>query len=163
MSHRMAPLCMAEILLVSLLGCGTFSHGGERGEDHGVALADLTAPARATVERLTAGGTIRKIECERKGRATVYDVEAAVGGKDVEYDVDAGGNVLTSEQSVAYDTLPAAVRSAAENQFGTSKALTASTEQESGKVFYEVDGVKDGVETALKMTADGKIVEAEHE
>jgi uncharacterized membrane protein YkoI len=159
----MGWVCVAVLLVVGLAGCEMLSGHRERGGSHMVALADLPAPAKATVERLTAGGSIKKVECERKGHATAYDVEATVGGKDVEYDVDAGGDVLTSEQSVAYDTLPAAVRSAAEKFFGTGQGLTASSELEGGKTFYEVEGMKDGAKRALKLTDSGQMAEDEEE
>lgn len=126
-------------------------------------LSDLSAPAKATVTKLTAEGTLEKIACERRGEAVVYDIEATVGGKGVEYEVDAAGKVLSSEQSLAYDALPAAVRSAAEKQLDPGKSLTASREQEKGKTYYEVEGTEDGVKTTLKMTAEGKIVETEHD
>ncbi len=163
MKVKMAWACVLTTVLCGLAGCEMFSEHGEHGEGHRVMLSDLPEPARATVDRLTAGGTVKAIDCERKGKAMVYDVEATVGGKDVEYDVDAGGNVLTSEQSVPYASLPAAVRTAAEKHFGTSQGLTASSEQEEGKTFYEVEGMKDKEKRALKLSDMGQIVEDEDE
>jgi len=157
----MLGACAMAVLLVGLVGCGVFSHRGERGKEHALALSDLPAPARTTVDRLTAGATSRKIDCERKGDRVVYDVEATVSGKDVEYDIDSSGNVLTSEQSVPYASLPAVVRAAAEKHFGTGEGLMASSELEEGKTFYEVEGMKGAAKRTLKLTEAGKIVEDE--
>ena len=77
-------------------------------------------PARATIEKQTAGGKIKSIEKEEEDGKVIYDVEATVQGRDVEYDIAADGTVLTSEQSVPYASLPLAVRNAAEKYFGSA-------------------------------------------
>ena len=154
---------MADLLIVGLgvgvLGCSLLSkhEGKEAGESQTVTLADLPGPARTTIETLTAGGTIRKLEKEETGGTAIYDVEATVQGKDVEYDVDSSGNVLTSEEAVPYASVPAAVRAAAEKHFGAAEGLKASRELEGGKTFYEVTGPKG----ELKLTETGQIAEDE--
>jgi uncharacterized membrane protein YkoI len=126
-----------------------------------VSLSDLPAPARATIDRLTAGGNIKKLEKEEQDGKVIYDVEANVKGKDVEYDVASDGKVLTAEESVPYASLPAAVQAAAMKYFGFTKGLIASKEVENGKTFYEVEGKKSGSTIALKLTETGKVVEEE--
>lgn len=126
-----------------------------------VTLADLPAPARAAVEKWLAGGTIQKIEKEDEDGKVVYDVEATVNGKHAEADIAADGTVLTSETEVAYDTLPKAVRDAAEKYFGSAKDLNASKEIEKGKAQYEVEGHKDGKKVTLKLDDAGKVTEEE--
>lgn len=152
-------------LFMGLSGCSVFSEHGEHKEGHGqaVALSDLPAPARATIERLTAGGEIKKLGKEERDETVVYDVEARVGGKDVEYDVDSNGNIVTSEESVPYESLPAAVRAAAEKYFGSSEGIEASREIEEGKTFYEVAGKKGTAKKELKLTETGEIAEEEEE
>src|SRR2546428_467659 len=88
-----------------------------------VTLEDLPAPARAAVEKWLAGGTIQKIEKEVEDGKVVYDVEATVKGKHAEADIAADGTVLTTEEEVAFDSLPKAVREAAEKYFGSAKGL----------------------------------------
>ena len=146
-------------LSVGVIGCSLLSRHGakEAGEGQNVALADLPGPARATIETLTAGATKMKLEKEETGGTAIYDVEATVQGKDVEYDVDSSGNVISSEEGVPYESVPAAVRAAAEKHFGTSEGLKASRELEEGKTFYEVTGPKG----ELKLTEAGQIVEDE--
>ena len=124
-----------------------------------VSLSDLPAPVRATVERLIKGGKIKKLEKEEENGKVVYDIEAKVQGKDVEYDIASDGSVLSSEESVPFDSLPAAVKAAAKKSFGSSKGLKASREVENGKTFYEVEGKKGGATKELKLTEAGLIVE----
>ena len=87
------------------------------------------------VETLTAGGQIRKIDREEQDGRIIYDVEATVEGKDVEYDVAADGTVLSSEQSVEYASLPDAVKTAVQEYFGSADGLKAAREVEEGQVF----------------------------
>jgi hypothetical protein len=103
MKYRIPGACAVAFLLVGLVGCSLFSEREERGEHHTVTLSDLPAAVRATVDRQTAGGTIKKIDRESKEGSVVYGVEATVGSKDVEYRVDDSGKVLTSEEEALQD------------------------------------------------------------
>src|SRR5881296_49813 len=126
-----------------------------------VTLADLPAPARAAVEKWLAGGTVQKIEKEEEAGKVIYDVEATVKGKHAETDIAADGTVLTTEEEVAFDSLPKAVREAAEKYFGSAKGLNASKELEKGKASYEVEGRKDDKKVTLKFDDTGKVLEEE--
>ncbi len=164
MWYRMLVSVVVVVVVTGLFGCDTFRQSGEEEvPDQAVSLSDVPAPARAVIEKLTAGGTIRKLEKAEEDGQTIYDVEATVGGKDVEYDVAADGTVLTSEQSVPYATIPFPVRNAAEKYFGSAEGLKASVEVERGKTFYEVSGKKGGKPMTLKLTDAGEIVEEENE
>jgi len=90
---------------------------------HKVTLSKVSEPARATIEKLTASGEIKKIEKETSNGKTIYDIEARVKGKDVEYDIAEDGEILTSEESIPYDSLPDAVKQTAEKYFGFTEGL----------------------------------------
>ena len=154
---------LATTLILTVTGCSAISGEGAKKEAPAqiVPLSDLPAPARSTVERLTAGGQIKKIERAEEGGAVIYDVEATVQGKDVEYDVAGDGKVLTSEESVAFASLPAAVKAAVARYFGSVSGLKASREDEAGKTFYEVEGKKAGKTITLKLNDGGRILEEE--
>jgi len=128
-----------------------------------VTLGDLPVPAREAVEKWLAGGTIKSIEKETEDGKVIYDVEATMKGKHAEADVAADGTVLTTEEEVAYDSLPKAVRDVVEKYFGSTKDLKAAKEIEKGKAQYEVEGRKDGKKVTLKLDDTGKITEEEKE
>jgi uncharacterized membrane protein YkoI len=165
MQRRMTCVLVTAALFTILSGCSVFSHHGEGEQAGGPALklSDLPAPAQATIQKLIGAGEIRKLDKEEKGAAVIYDVEARVQGKDVEYDVASDGTVLTSEESVAFASLPAAVRTAAEKHFGSSAGLKASKELEEGKTFYEVEGGKGSAKGSVKLTDTGAIAEKERD
>ncbi len=128
-----------------------------------VTLADLPAPARAAVEKWLTDGTIKKITKEDEDGKVLYDVEATVKGKHAEADIAADGTVLTTEEEVAYDSLPKAVRDVVEKYFGSAKDLKASKEIDKGQASYEVEGQMDNKKVTLKLDAAGKILEEEKE
>ena len=165
MSRRVLECVLVVALIVAISGCGITSKLEAKKDTscQQVSLSTVPEPVRLTIEKLTAGGEIKKIEKEDVDGKVVYDVEAKEGEKDVEYDVGSDGTVLTSEESIPYGSLPTAVRAAAEKYFGSAAGLKASQEVESGKTFYEVEGRKKGKAVALKMTGAGQILEKEQE
>jgi uncharacterized membrane protein YkoI len=147
------------IVVIGVLVFGIFGCNSARK----VKLSQVSAPARATIEKLTAGGEIKVIEKETSNGKTIYDVEAKVKDKDVEYDIAENGEVITSEESVPYASIPSAVKQAAEKYFGSTEGLSASKEIEENKTYYEVEGKKSGKVNALKLDDKGKIIEEEKE
>ena len=122
-----------------------------------VTLAQLSAPARATVEQVTAGGKIEQMTREVEHGKTAYDVEATVDGKHLEFLIDgADGAVLGTEVPIAYADLPEAVRTAAEKYFGGATGLKAAKGVEFGETTYEIEGPKDGKTVEATFDPDGK-------
>src|SRR5215831_12730657 len=79
-------------LVGTLAGCAT----GKK--DVRVTVAELSPAARTTVERVTAGGTVDRIDKEIERGKLVYDVEATLGGRHLEFLIaDADGAVLGTE------------------------------------------------------------------
>lgn len=163
MQYRILQTVLVVVLIVVLSGCAAISGKGAREEAgaKAMSLSDVPAPARATIERLIAGGEIKKIDREEEGGKVIYDVEATVRGKHVEYDVASDGTVLTSEESVPYASLPQVVRAAAEKYFGSAEGLKAFKELEKGQTFYEVEGKKGDATREIKLTDKGEIIEEE--
>jgi uncharacterized membrane protein YkoI len=146
-----------KVVVIGFLMFGAFGCNSE----HKVTLSQVPAPARATIEKLTTGGKIKMIEKETSNGKTIYDIEATVNGKNVEYDIADNGKVLTFEESVPYNSLPEAVKQAAEKYFGSAESLSASKEIEGNQTYYEVEGKKGGKEISLKLDQTGKILEEE--
>src|SRR5215831_9537527 len=97
MQNQITRHSIAVLLAIGLAGltAGCKSAGSKETK---VSLADLSAPARATVEKETAGGHVDQITREKEKGKIVYDVEATVGGRHVEYLIgDADGAVLGTE------------------------------------------------------------------
>lgn len=165
MQYRILQPVLVVALVVGISGCAGIS-GRDREKKAAapeVSLSNLPEPVRATVERLFAGGEIKKLDKEVEEGKVIYDLEGKVQGKDVEFDIASDGSVLSAEESVSYSSLPGAVQAAVEKYFGSAQGLEAFKEVEHGKTFYEVEGKKDGAPITLKLTDMGQILEVEKE
>ena len=154
----MAAVMLALGVTGLVAGCGTSGNG--EGSAVRVSLEDLPDAPRATVQRLTAGGRIERIDREVEDGRVVYDVEATVGGKHVEFLVaDSDGAVLGTETSIDFNQLPAPVRAAAAQYFDTTVGLTAAKVEEFGQVSYEITGTRNGRSAEATFDPTGKLLE----
>jgi uncharacterized membrane protein YkoI len=100
---------------------------------------------------------VDQIDKEFERGKVVYDVEATVGGKHVEYLIgDADGAVLGTEVSIEYSELPEAVRMAAEKYFDSTSGLKAMKGDEYGETHYEIEGPKNGKNVEATFDPSGK-------
>jgi len=149
-----------ETLLVALgltigmvVGCAS----DKSGKEVRISLAQLSPPARATLEKMTTGGTIDKIDREVERGKVVYDAEATVGGKHVEYLIaDSNGELLGTENEIEFSQLPEAVRAAAQKYFGAASGLKAMKGVEYGETHYEIEGPKNGKTVEVTFDPLGK-------
>jgi uncharacterized membrane protein YkoI len=153
------PMLVATVLMMGLAGAVVGCKSTGEGKETRVSVAELPEPARAAVNKLTAGGQMEKIDKEIEKGKVVYDVEATVGGKHVEYTIGADGAVLGTETSIEFSALPEPVRLAAEKHFGTTSGLKAMKGVEDGKTHYEVEGTKNGKKSEVTFDPTGKRTE----
>ena len=109
------------------------------------------------MEKQTAGGKVDQIDKEVERGKVVYDVEATVGGKHVEYLVaDSNGEILGTETEIPFNDAPTPVREAAEKYFGTSSGLLVMKGVEYGETHYEIEGKKNGKTVEVTFDPMGK-------
>lgn len=65
------------------------------------------------------------------------------------------------EGSVAFASLPEAVKKAATAYFGSADGLEAGKETEHGAVLYEIEGKKNGADTEIELSEAGDLIEVE--
>ena len=159
MQTRVSPFVRVVFLAVALAGlaagCASTKEG--RQKEARVTVDELSAPARATVERVTAGGQVDQISREVERGRTVYDVEATVGGRHLEFLIaDADGEVLGTEVPIAFSELPGPVQAATREYFGTSDGLTIMKGVEFGETQYEIEGREGGKPVEVTFDPSGK-------
>ena len=151
-----AVSALAIVAAGSLAGCASTQSGNTQKEQD-VTLAQMSEPARATANKEIAGGQVDKITKEIERGKIVYDVEATVGGKHMEYLIaDADGELLGTEVPIEFSQLPEAVRAAAEKHFGTFTVLTVMKGVEYGETHYEIEGLKNGKTVEVTFDSAGK-------
>jgi uncharacterized membrane protein YkoI len=152
MQTRISRLIIALLLAVGVAGCASTKKQETR-----VSLAELPDAARATVNQVTTGGKVDQINKEVERGKVVYDVEATVGGKHLEFLIaDADGAVLGTEVPIEYSELPEPVRAAAEKYFGSATGLKAMKGVEYGETSYEIEGNKNGKTVEVTFDTKGK-------
>lgn len=162
MQNRIGRLTAILVLAVGVAalatGCGTSGNG--EGSSVSVSLEDLPDAPRRTVQRLTSGGRIERIDKQVEGGRVVYDVEATIGGKHMEFLVaDSDGAVLETETSVDFNQLPAAVRAAAAQYFDNTVGLTALKKDAFSQISYEITGTRNGKPAEATFDPTGKLLE----
>ena len=150
MRIRLAPIILCVTAMNFIEGCAST-------REHDVTLAQVSAPARATINKETSGGQVDKITKEVERGKTVYDVEATVAGKHMEYLIaDANGELLGTEVPIEFNQLPQPVRAAGEKYFGMASGLTIMKGVEFGETHYELEGMKNGKKVEVTFDAEGK-------
>ena len=160
MQARISRNLIAAVITIGVaglvVGCASLKSGSAPKEVN-VTMDQLSEPARATVKKETAGGAVDKITREVERGKTVYDVEATVGGKHMEYLIDAAdGKVLGTEVPIEFSQLPGPVRAAAEKYFRTTIGLIVMKGVEYGETHYEIEGKKNGKTDEVTFDPSGK-------
>jgi len=159
MQTRISRLAIA-LMVAVVVTCFAAGCASTKKQDVRVSLAELSGPARGTVERVTAGGKVDQITKEVEKGKLVYDVEATVSGKHVEFLIaDVDGAVLGTETPIEFNELPEAVRVAAEKYFGSATGLKAMKGVEFGETSYEIEGPRNGKTVEATFNPAGKRTE----
>ena len=123
-----------------------------------VKMQDLPAAVQAAVKEQSKGATLRGLTKEVENGKTLYEAELRVDGhgKDVTFDAD--GKIVSVEEEVALESIPAAAREAIQKAVGKGKLLMLELVTEGGSVFYEAHIRSGGKTSEVKVDASGKTV-----
>jgi uncharacterized membrane protein YkoI len=143
MTSRMLSLAGAVILLGATLGAA----------DKKISAKDLPPAVAKAVQEETKGATIKGYSKEIENGKTMYEVETTVNGHARDLLFDAAGTLVTTEEAVTLDSVPAPVKAAFEAK---GKALLVETVTTAGKVTYEAQIEKNGKKSAVTVDAAGK-------
>jgi hypothetical protein len=122
----------------------------------------LPAAVQKSVEDQSKGATVRGFNEEREHGKTFYEAEMRVNGhsKDVLFDPE--GNIVEIEEEVAYDSLPADVKSGLQSKAGSGKLGKVESLTKQGKVVaYEAKVVNNGKKSEVQVGPDGKRLDHE--
>lgn len=86
----------AAALLLGIAGCASNSS-----KEVPVALGDVPAAVRATLERESRGGKITEVEREVKNGRTIYSADATVNGEEWDIAIAEDGTLISKEREKA--------------------------------------------------------------
>ena len=114
--------------------------------------SDLPAAVQRTADQQSAGATVKGYSTEKDNGQDVYEVEMTVHGHGRDVTIGADGTVLETEEEVALDSLPAAVRTGLKQLAGSGTIRKVESLTKRGKlVAYEAH-----VRSEIQVGPDGK-------
>ena len=143
------------LLALSLLGCVAFVPALLA--DTKIKLADLPPAVQAAVQEQTKNATLVGISKEVEKGKTMYEVETKVNGKTRDLMLDASGKILSVEEEVDINSIPAAAKAAIEKKVAGAKIKRVETVTEGSKVSYEAQYEKNGKTAEVAVNADGSV------
>jgi len=119
---------------------------------------DLPPAVQQAVKQHSQGATVVGFAKEVENGKTLYEAEMKVGERTKDVTFDADGKVVSVEEQVALESVPAPARAAIEKAAGKGKVGIVETVTEGGVTFYEAQ-IKTGAKSSeVKVDAAGKPV-----
>ncbi len=154
---------VAAALAATLFGTGLAAAQGqaqEEGTEKKVTMQDLPPAVQQAVKKHSFGAKLRGLTQETKDGSTFYEAELDVNGRTRDVTFDRSGKLISVEEEVAIDSLPAAARAAIRKAAGTGKITLVETVTEGGTTVYEAH-IQPGAgkaELEVKVDAKGNLV-----
>ena len=123
---------------VAVLVLSIGAAGGARAQERRVTKAELPAAVRRVADSVSQGATVGEYSSETEHGQVLYEVELTVNGHSKDVSISAAGEVVEVEESVAMDSLPAAVRDALRTRAGSGTITKVESISKHGTlVAYE--------------------------
>jgi len=124
--------------------------------------ADLPPVVEKTVAAQSQGATIKGFSQETENGQTLYEAEMMVGGHSKDVSIDTSGNVVEIEEQVAFDSLPAAVKSGLQTKAASGKIVKVESITKHDKVVAYEAKVQSGTKKSeVQVGPDGKPLDHE--
>ena len=95
-----AKWIVAAVISVAVAGVGTGALAAADDKDTGevkVAILEVPAAVKATIEKAAKGGTIKEIEKETKDGKTIFEADVVIDGKEYEVTVAEDGKLISTK------------------------------------------------------------------
>jgi len=144
-----------------LLGAGVAAAQARQEEkEKKIRMQDLPPAVQQAVKEHSAGARLRGLTQETENGKTFYEAELEVNGRTRDVTFDASGKLVSLEEEVAIDSIPAAARDAIKKAAGTGRIILVESVTEGGQTVYEAHIKKGprGAELEVKVDASGNPV-----
>jgi uncharacterized membrane protein YkoI len=122
-----------------------------------VKMKDLPPAVQKTVAEQTKGAQIKGISKEVEKGKTTYEVETMLNGKSRDLTFDAAGTLVSVEEAVALDTIPAAAKASIEKLAVGGKIKSVESVTKGQTVSYEAVIVKGLEKSEVVVAANGSV------
>jgi len=123
---------------------------------------DLPPTVEKTVATESQGATVKGFSEEKENGQTHYEAEMTVSGHSKDILIGKDGAIVEVEEQVAWETLPAAVKSGLRTKAGSGRILKVESFTKHGKVVaYEAKVEANGKKKEIQVGRDGKALDHE--
>src|SRR5437879_3058928 len=124
--------------------------------------ADLPPAVEKTVATESQGATVRGFSEEKENGQIFYEAEMMVSGHSKDVLIDENGAIVEDEEQVAFDSLPADVKSGLQQKSASGKILKVESLTKHGKLAaYEAKVEANGKKKDIQVGPDGKALDHE--
>ena len=148
----MRKVSRATAFMLVMLASAALAYGQEKKVDR----SKLPAAVQATIDRESAGATIKGYSKEKEKGVTAYEVELVMNGRTRDVLIDTNGNVLESEQEVAFDSLSPAVQSAIKELAGKGTIGIVESITKNGQIVAYEAHIKGGKHHEVQVGPNGE-------
>jgi uncharacterized membrane protein YkoI len=141
-------------IIVFVIALASLAFGAEKQ----IQLKDLPAAVQQAVQRESAGAIVKGYTVEIENGATEYEAEMMVNGHGKDVSFDRTGKVISIEEEVAIDSIPAAARGAIQKAAAGAKIQKIETVIEKGKSFFEASFRKGNKTIEVQVDSAGNII-----
>jgi hypothetical protein len=128
-----------------------------RAGETSVKMKDLPPAVQKTVEEQTKGAQIKGLSKEIEKGKTMYEVETVVNGKARDLTIEVTGALISVEEAIAIDAIPAAAKAAIE-KLATGAQIKSVEAVTKGKVVTYEAVIANGLKKSeVVVGADGSI------
>ncbi len=121
-----------------------------------VKVEDLPAAVQNTVKEQTKNAKLVGVTKEKEGGKTVYELETMANGKSRDLMIDGAGAIISVEEEVALETLPAVAQAAIQKKVAGGKITKVETVTKGSDLSYEAAYTsKSGKKAEYGVNADG--------
>jgi len=145
---------LASGLAIALAGPAAAQDTAEKKID----MKNVPAAVQQAITRESAGARLKGLATEVEDGKKLYEAELEVNGHGKDVSFDEKGNVVSVEEEIALDKIPAPAREAIQKAAGTGKVVMVETITEGGTSAYEAQLNKAGKKSEIKVDAAGKAV-----
>lgn len=122
-----------------------------------VKMKDLPPAVQKTVQAQTKGAQIKGLSREVEKGRTMYEVETMLNGKSRDLLIDATGALVSVEEPVAIESIPAAAKAALDRLAAGGKIKSVESVTKGQTVTYEAVIAKGLKKSEVVVAADGSV------
>ena len=145
-------------LIAATIALGALVTGTAPAAQKKIKMQDLPPAVQQTVKEQTKNATLVGLMKEVENGKTVFELETKVNGRGRDLMIDGSGAVLSVEEEVTLDSIPAAAKAAIEKQAAGGKITKVETLTKGKTVTYEAAVVRKGKTSEIAVAADGSAV-----